>query len=75
VSHPRAPQNRTFMQKRCCYAFGGIRKRDPLWNAATWSDCHFWALLTTIDSCEWRTWRKKSFTGSKREGQWYCYRI
>jgi len=26
LGEPRVPQNRTSMQKRCCYAFGGIKK-------------------------------------------------
>jgi len=31
-----------------------------LWDAVTWSNRHFWALSTTIDPCESRTWRKKT---------------
>jgi len=45
-------------ERNCC-AFSGIR-RAPLWDAATWSDRHFWVLLTTIDPYEWRMWRKKT---------------
>jgi len=30
----------------------GSERRDSLWDAATWSDRHFWVLPTTINPCE-----------------------
>lgn len=67
VSHQRAPQNWTSMQKRSCYAFGGIRR--------TWSTmrCSYLVRPSLLSSTNnrWSVWvthlkKKRPFTGSGR---------